>query len=82
MSPPYLQIQGLRMEFGDVVAVHDVTLDIRQGEFLTFLVSDNATWVAANCARVPSAAWRSEDGVANPMDALSAMFDCGGLRQP
>ncbi len=37
MSPPYLQIQGLRMEFGDVVAVHDVTLDIRQGEFLTFL---------------------------------------------
>ncbi|MFO1073046.1 MAG: ABC transporter ATP-binding protein [Geminicoccaceae bacterium] len=37
MSPPYLQIQGLRMEFGEVVAVHDVTLDIRQGEFLTFL---------------------------------------------
>ena len=37
MTAPYLQIQGLRMEFGDVVAVHDVTLDIRQGEFLTFL---------------------------------------------
>ena len=37
MSPPYLQIQGLRMEYGDVVAAHDVTLDIRQGEFLTFL---------------------------------------------
>jgi putative spermidine/putrescine transport system ATP-binding protein len=37
MSTPYLQIQGLRMEFGNVVAVHDVTLDIRQGEFLTFL---------------------------------------------
>ena len=34
---PYLQIQGLRMEFGDIVAVHDVTLDVRQGEFLTFL---------------------------------------------
>ena len=37
MTTPYLQIQGLRMEFGKVVAVHDVTLDIRQGEFLTFL---------------------------------------------
>ena len=37
MSPPYLQIQGLRMEYGDVVAAHDVTLDIRQGGFLTFL---------------------------------------------
>jgi putative spermidine/putrescine transport system ATP-binding protein len=37
MSTPYLQIQGLRMDFGNVVAVHDVTLDIRQGEFLTFL---------------------------------------------
>jgi putative spermidine/putrescine transport system ATP-binding protein len=37
MSTSYLQIQGLRMEFGNVVAVHDVTLDIRQGEFLTFL---------------------------------------------
>ncbi len=37
MTAPYLQIQGLRMEFGDVVAVHDVTLDIRRGEFLTFL---------------------------------------------
>ena len=37
MTAPYLQIQGLRMEFGEVVAVHDVTLDIRQGEFLTFL---------------------------------------------
>ena len=33
MTAPYLQIQGLRMEFGQVVAVHDVTLDIRQGEF-------------------------------------------------
>ena len=52
------------------------------GEFLTFLVSDNAKWVAANCARVPPAAWRSDGGAANPMDALSAMFDCGGLRQP
>jgi putative spermidine/putrescine transport system ATP-binding protein len=37
MTDPYLRIQGLRMEFGDVVAVHDVTLDIRRGEFLTFL---------------------------------------------
>ena len=37
MTAPYLQIQGLRMEFGNIVAVHDVTLDVRQGEFLTFL---------------------------------------------
>lgn len=37
MTDAFLQIQGLRMEFGDVVAVHDVTLDIRRGEFLTFL---------------------------------------------
>ena len=37
MTAPYLSIQGLRMEFGDIVAVHDVTLDVKQGEFLTFL---------------------------------------------
>ena len=37
MTAPFLQIQGIRMEFGDIVAVHDVTLDIERGEFLTFL---------------------------------------------
>lgn len=34
---PFLQIQGIRQEFGDIVAVHDVTLDVGRGEFLTFL---------------------------------------------
>ena len=37
MSVPFLQIRGLRQEFGDIVAVHDVTLDVERGEFLTFL---------------------------------------------
>ncbi len=37
MTAPFLQIQGIRQEFGDIVAVHDVTLDVARGEFMTFL---------------------------------------------
>jgi putative spermidine/putrescine transport system ATP-binding protein len=37
MSKPFLQIQGIRKEYGPVTAVHDVNLDVAQGEFLTFL---------------------------------------------
>ncbi|PZQ50106.1 MAG: polyamine ABC transporter ATP-binding protein [Rhodovulum sulfidophilum] len=37
MTDPYLRIEGLRMEFGDVMAVHDVNLEMARGEFLTFL---------------------------------------------
>ncbi|MBX5187677.1 ABC transporter ATP-binding protein [Rhizobium sp. NZLR3b] len=37
MNEPFLQIRGIRKEYGPVVAVHDVTLDVRRGEFLTFL---------------------------------------------
>ncbi|AGS24156.1 ABC transporter ATP-binding protein [Rhizobium etli] len=37
MSEPFLQIRGIRKEYGPVVAVHDVNLDVRRGEFLTFL---------------------------------------------
>ncbi|MFB9948958.1 ABC transporter ATP-binding protein [Rhizobium puerariae] len=37
MTTPFLQIQGIRKEYGPVVAVHDVNLDVRRGEFLTFL---------------------------------------------
>lgn len=37
MTPPFLQIQGIRKEYGSVVAVQDVSLDVRRGEFMTFL---------------------------------------------
>ncbi|MER9233710.1 ABC transporter ATP-binding protein [Mesorhizobium sp. M0622] len=37
MTQPFLSIRNLRKAFGAVVAVHDVTLDIPRGEFLTFL---------------------------------------------
>jgi putative spermidine/putrescine transport system ATP-binding protein len=37
MTAPFLQIRGIRQEFGRIVAVHDVTLDVARGEFLTFL---------------------------------------------
>ncbi|MBW8791699.1 MAG: ABC transporter ATP-binding protein, partial [Rhizobium leguminosarum] len=37
MKAPFLQIRGIRKEYGPVVAVHDVNLDVRRGEFLTFL---------------------------------------------
>jgi len=37
MSESFLQIRGIRREYGPVVAVHDVNLDVRRGEFLTFL---------------------------------------------
>jgi putative spermidine/putrescine transport system ATP-binding protein len=34
---PFLEIQGLRRDFGDFTAVKDVNLTIRKGEFMTFL---------------------------------------------
>ena len=34
---PFLEIQGLRRDFGDFTAVRDINLTIRQGEFMTFL---------------------------------------------
>jgi iron(III) transport system ATP-binding protein len=34
---PYLALRGLRKEFGSFVALHDIHLDIRQGEFVCFL---------------------------------------------
>ena len=37
MTPPFLAIRNIRKTFGSVVAVHDVTIDIPRGEFLTFL---------------------------------------------
>jgi putative spermidine/putrescine transport system ATP-binding protein len=37
MSGEFLSIRNLQKSFGEVKAVNDVTLDIRQGEFLTFL---------------------------------------------
>jgi putative spermidine/putrescine transport system ATP-binding protein len=37
MTKPFLQIQGIRKQYGPVTAVSDVTLDVQQGEFLTFL---------------------------------------------
>jgi putative spermidine/putrescine transport system ATP-binding protein len=37
MTTPFLQIRNIRKAYGDVTAVKDVTLDIAQGEFMTFL---------------------------------------------
>ncbi|TIM38528.1 MAG: ABC transporter ATP-binding protein [Mesorhizobium sp.] len=37
MTEPFLSIRHLRKTFGSFVAVHDVTIDIPKGEFLTFL---------------------------------------------
>lgn len=37
MTTPYLAIRNIRKQFGDVLAVSDVTLDIARGEFMTFL---------------------------------------------
>ena len=34
---PFLEILGLRRDFGDFTAVRDINLTIRQGEFMTFL---------------------------------------------
>lgn len=37
MSAPFLQIQRLRKTYDKVVAIDNVSLDIRKGEFMTFL---------------------------------------------
>ena len=37
MSESFLKIKGIRKEYGPVVAVHDVNLEVKRGEFLTFL---------------------------------------------
>jgi len=37
MTQPFLSIRHVRKTFGRVIAVHDVTLDVPKGEFLTFL---------------------------------------------
>ena len=37
MSQPFLSIQGIEKTYGSVVAVQDVSLDIAEGEFVTFL---------------------------------------------
>jgi len=34
---PYLEIRGLIKRFGDFVAVHDISLDVFEGEFVCFL---------------------------------------------
>ena len=34
---PFLSIRGLRKTYGSSVAIDGVSLDIRQGEFMTFL---------------------------------------------
>ncbi|MDX8515234.1 ABC transporter ATP-binding protein [Mesorhizobium captivum] len=37
MTRPFLSIRAVRKAFGAFVAVHDVTIDVPKGEFLTFL---------------------------------------------
>ncbi|HRH85988.1 MAG TPA: putative 2-aminoethylphosphonate ABC transporter ATP-binding protein [Rubrivivax sp.] len=34
---PYLEIEGIRKEFGSFTALHDIALDIARGEFVCFL---------------------------------------------
>ena len=37
MTTPFLEIRGIRKDYGAVTAVRDVSLSVRQGEFMTFL---------------------------------------------
>ncbi|WAJ28429.1 ABC transporter ATP-binding protein [Antarcticirhabdus aurantiaca] len=37
MTAPYLHIRGIRKDYGSVTAVENVDLEIRRGEFMTFL---------------------------------------------
>lgn len=37
ISAPFLSIRGIRKTYNDVAAVEDVSLDVAEGEFLTFL---------------------------------------------
>ncbi|MHA7971916.1 ABC transporter ATP-binding protein [Rhizobium sp. CAU 1783] len=37
MMTPFLEIRGIRKQYGPVVAVHDVNLTVDHGEFMTFL---------------------------------------------
>jgi len=37
MSDPFLSIRGIRKTFGSFTAVENVTMDVAQGEFMTFL---------------------------------------------
>ncbi|MDQ2762829.1 MAG: ATP-binding cassette domain-containing protein, partial [Pseudomonadota bacterium] len=37
MTQPFLSIQSIEKTYGAVVAVQDVSLDIAEGEFVTFL---------------------------------------------
>ena len=36
-GPAAIRLEGLRKVYGDLVAVDDLSLDIAEGEFLTFL---------------------------------------------
>ncbi len=37
MSKPFLQIDGIKKTYGDVVAVENVSMSVEEGEFMTFL---------------------------------------------
>jgi putative spermidine/putrescine transport system ATP-binding protein len=37
MTAPFLEIRGIRKDYGPVTAVKDVSLSVREGEFMTFL---------------------------------------------
>lgn len=37
MTPPFLSIRNIKKVYGHTTAVQDVSVDVRQGEFLTFL---------------------------------------------
>lgn len=37
MTQPFLSIRGIRKTYGQVIAVNNVTLDVAEGEFMTFL---------------------------------------------
>jgi iron(III) transport system ATP-binding protein len=36
-SPPFLRLEGIRKDFGSFTALHDIRLEVAQGEFVCFL---------------------------------------------
>lgn len=65
MSPPLLQLQGLRVRYGSVQALSGIDLTVHQGELVTLLGSNGAgksTTLRAISALVPASAgqilWR------------------------
>ena len=52
MSPPMLSVSGLQIRFGGLVAINDMTFEVREGEVLSLIGPNGAgtvdAWVAAH----------------------------------